>query len=107
MAGMEVGAGAFDFAKQTVDSSRNGLEASLKAIRGVIDETRGIWKGSAADSFQKLMAEWDQDVKKTVDALEEYIANLERMKKGYASTEEESVASLQRAAASADYSGSF
>ena len=107
MAGMEVGAGAFDFAISTVNGSSDNLTRNLNAIRGVIEGARGIWKGAAAATFQQLMTEWDQDVNNTIKALTEYVDKLNDMKRGYGSTEEEAASRLKRTTSAGDYSGSF
>jgi 6 kDa early secretory antigenic target len=57
-------------AANDVRSTRSEVDGQLKALSGVVEELGAAWQGQAAGGFQRLMAGWNGDVTKLLQAMD-------------------------------------
>jgi WXG100 family type VII secretion target len=52
------------------------INQTLQSIKGQIENLRSTWKGSAANNFEALMAQWTTDANSIHDVLDQVIQHL-------------------------------
>ncbi|RDI46104.1 WXG100 family type VII secretion target [Nocardia mexicana] len=61
---------------QDMETAIQNLKASVNAVDGACDEVRSGWKGSAQDSFKKVMDDWSDEsaqLNQRLDALSQAV----------------------------------
>jgi WXG100 family type VII secretion target len=56
-------------AANDIRSTKNEVDASLKALWNVVDDLAIAWLGEASNSFQRLMHRWDEDTRRLTGAM--------------------------------------
>lgn len=62
-------------AAQDVRSARGEVDGDLKALATVVSELQSAWQGDASRAYQGVMARWNNDASKLLQALDQ-IADL-------------------------------
>lgn len=79
-----------------VESARSELVSQLSALRGRL---AGIaWQSGGAVAFQSMMARWDEDARRILEALSSFEANLRASETTYDTTDQAQEAAYARMA---------
>ncbi|GAA2835590.1 WXG100 family type VII secretion target [Crossiella cryophila] len=85
-----------------VDKVNNDITSELRSLRSGLEPLIGIWKGSAATSFGKLMEQWGAETEKLNQALGGIASTLKEQSGGYMLQEEEASSNISSIAAGLD-----
>lgn len=80
--------GALKAGQVAVNDAKAGIDAQTKKVRGEIAQLSGMWTGSAAGAFNRLMEEWDTQARKINDVLIQLEGALKSTEQDQAATEE-------------------
>lgn len=80
--------GALRRGQQAVNEAKAGIDQRTKQVRSEIEQLRGFWTGSAANSFTQLMTRWDAETVKLNNVLIELENSMRGTEQEQASTEE-------------------
>lgn len=76
MADQRAAAGALQEGIAAVESTKSDIDNHTTRLRNDLDTVRSSWQGDAATQFQSLMAQWDENVRKVNQALQDLADNL-------------------------------
>jgi WXG100 family type VII secretion target len=89
---------ALDRGARIVADARGELEQQLSALRGKLAGVGSQWVGAGSTAFQQVMARWDDDSRRIINALNGFEANLRSSESTYNASDETQSASYSRLA---------
>ncbi|MBO0840221.1 MAG: WXG100 family type VII secretion target [Sciscionella sp.] len=85
-----------DRSAQHMIQTNTQLQANLKSLADVLENTKPHWQGQAAGAFATLVEHYSADAKKLNDSLEQIAEQVSATSKEYARQEEESNQSISQ-----------
>ena len=82
-------------AANNVDGTNDQVQAELKRLQGVVQETSSSWKGDAQGAFQNLMLRWDTNARELSEALRSIADNIRRNAGSFGDADLENAQSLR------------
>lgn len=79
-----------------VSEARAELDQEMAGLRGQLSGIGSSWVGGGATAFQSVMARWDEDTRKIVQALNDFEANLRDSETTYNTSDENQASTFSR-----------
>ena len=76
MADQRAAEGALKQGFAAVESTKADIDSHLKRLEGDLSTIGSSWQGAASTQFQSLMTQWDENVAKVNQALQDLADNL-------------------------------
>ncbi|WP_459549347.1 WXG100 family type VII secretion target [Nocardia sp. X0981] len=98
---------AMETAAKHVETVNSQLQGELGNVRNIVASSEGAWKGGAAATFLKVMADYDSQSKKLHDVLAEIAVLIRENGKGYTEAEQANQEAFHNSGLSSDLGSSL
>lgn len=79
-----------------VSEARSELDTEMNGLRNQLSGISSGWVGGGASAFTSVMARWDADTRKIVQALDTFEANLRASEQTYNTSDEDQASTFSR-----------
>lgn len=98
---------AMEVAAKHVETVNGQLQSELGNVRNIVAGSQGEWKGGAAATFVKVMADYDDQSKKLHNVLAEIATLIRENGKGYTEAEQANQEAFHNSGLSSDLGSSL